>query len=42
MTHDIYHGPDVTAQTQRARITDRTWEGSSVVELTGTVAQLFP
>jgi hypothetical protein len=41
-TPDNYHRPDETAHTQQARLTDWTWEGSSVVELTGTVSELFP
>jgi len=34
--------PDEVAQTQKARLTEWTWEGATVVELTGTVADLFP
>ena len=41
-TPDNYHRPDETAHTQQARLTDWTWEGSSVVELTGKVSELFP
>ena len=41
-TPDNYHRPDEAAQTQQARLTDWTWEGATVVELTGKVAALFP
>jgi hypothetical protein len=41
-TPDNYHRPDEAAQTQQARLTDWTWEGATVVELTGKVAELFP
>jgi hypothetical protein len=41
-TPDNYHRPDEAAQTQQARLTDWTWEGASVVELTGKVADIFP
>jgi hypothetical protein len=34
--------PDAVGQTQKARLTEWTWEGATVVELTGTVAELFP
>ncbi len=33
---------DESALTQKARLTDWTWEGSSVLELTGNVTELFP
>jgi hypothetical protein len=39
---DNFHRPDKTALTQQVRLTDWTWEGASVVEITGTVAELFP
>ena len=32
---------DATARTQQARVTDWTWEGATVVELTGPVSVLF-
>lgn len=41
-TPENYHRPDEAAQTQQARLTDWTWEGATVVELTGKVAELFP
>jgi hypothetical protein len=41
MTANFYC-PDETALTQQARLTDWTWEGATVVELTGTIAELFP
>ena len=37
-----YNLPDEIAQTQQARLTEWTWDGATVVELTGTVAELFP
>lgn len=42
MTLDNYNRPGETAQTQQARLTGWTWEGASVVELTGKVAELLP
>ncbi len=41
-TPDNYHCPDETALEQRAHLTDCTWEGATVRELTGRVAELFP
>ena len=37
-----YYVSDESALAQQARLTDWIWEGSTVIELTGTVAQLFP
>ena len=39
---DSYHRQDQTARAQQVRLTDWTWEGATVLELTGEVAQLFP
>ena len=41
-TPDNYFGPDETAQPQQAYLTNWTWEGATVIELTGKVAELFP
>ena len=41
-TPDNYHLLDETALKQRSRLIDCTWEGATVVELTGQVAELFP
>jgi hypothetical protein len=41
-TTESYHGPDETALKQQARLVDYTWEGATVVERTGKVAELFP
>src|ERR1700674_150943 len=41
-TTESYHGPDETALKQQTRLLDCTWEGATVVELTGKVAELFP
>ena len=37
-----FHSPDEVAEAQQARLTDWIWEGSPVLEFTGTLAQLFP
>jgi hypothetical protein len=37
-----YYFGDESAAAKQARLTDWIWEGSTVIELTGTVAQLFP
>lgn len=37
-----YNLPDEIAQSQKSRLTEWTWEGATVMELTGTVAELFP
>jgi hypothetical protein len=42
MTPDNFNRLDETARTQLPRLTEWTWEGSTVVELIGTVAELFP
>jgi Domain of unknown function (DUF932) len=42
MISDNYHRPDKTTLAQQARLTDWTWNGATVVEFTGTVAELFP
>jgi hypothetical protein len=39
---DNYQRPDQTARAQQARLTDWTWEGATVKELSGEVGQLFP
>jgi Domain of unknown function (DUF932) len=39
---DNYKQPDEIALTQKARLTEWSWEGATVTELTGTVAELFP
>lgn len=36
-----FYSPDQVAEAQQARLTDWIWEGASVVEFTGTVAELF-
>jgi hypothetical protein len=41
-TPDNYSHPDEAARSQQARLTDWTWEGARVIELTGKVADLFP
>src|SRR5579872_1849786 len=41
-TANNYRHPDKTALTQQARLIDYTWEGTTVIELTGTVVELFP
>jgi hypothetical protein len=41
-TTESYHGNDQTALKQQARLLDCTWEGATVIELTGKVAELFP
>lgn len=38
---DNYHRPGETALNQQVRLTDWTWEGATVMERTGTVAELF-
>jgi hypothetical protein len=35
-----YYGSDEDSRIQRARLTDWTWDGANVVELTGKVADL--
>jgi hypothetical protein len=37
-----YYSSDQSAVAQQARLTDWIWEGSKVIDLTGTVAGLFP
>jgi hypothetical protein len=37
-----FHSPDEVALAQQSRLTDWIWDGSPVVEFTGTVAELFP
>lgn len=37
-----YNLPDEIALSQKSRLTEWTWEGATVMELTGTVAELFP
>jgi hypothetical protein len=39
---DNYYHPDKTTLAQQARLTDWTWEGATVVEFAGKVADLFP
>jgi hypothetical protein len=39
---EFFQQTDAAAANQRAHLTDWTWEGAQVVELTGTVAELFP
>jgi hypothetical protein len=41
-TTAYYHGPDEAEVKQKAHLTDCTWEGATVRELTGRVAELFP
>jgi len=42
MTTDNYRQADHIALAQQARLNDCTWEGATVIELTGHVAELFP
>lgn len=37
-----FFGVDDNARNQSARMTDWTWDGANVLELTGTIAELFP
>lgn len=37
-----FFGADENARNQSARMTDWTWDGASVLESTGTIAELFP
>ena len=37
-----FFGADENARNQSPRMTDWTWDGASVLESTGTVAELFP
>ena len=37
-----FHSPDQIAESQQARLTDWIWEGAAVLEVIGTVAELFP
>jgi Domain of unknown function (DUF932) len=39
---EFLQSTDVASVNQRARITDWTWDGSSVIELVGTVAEVYP
>ena len=39
---EFFQNRDTAAANQRARLTDWTWECANVMELTGTVAELFP
>ena len=41
-TPSNYNAQSDSASHQKSRLTDWTWEGASVFELTGTVAELFP
>jgi hypothetical protein len=42
MISDNYHGEDKTTLAQQARLTEWTWDGATVVEFAGKVADLFP
>jgi hypothetical protein len=42
ITQDSYNRTDENTLAQQARLTDWTWEGAAVVELTGKVGDLFP
>jgi len=41
-TPDNYRHADESALMQQARLIDCTWEGATVTELTGQVAEVFP
>jgi hypothetical protein len=41
ITHESYNRADENTFAQQARLTDWTWEGATVVELTGKVGDLF-
>jgi hypothetical protein len=42
MTQESYNRADENTLDQQARLTDWTWEGATVVELSGKVGDLFP